>query len=484
MINQPNKLTPGPVTRIFEENPLHKAETILKASYWAKQREIHEAIKKHSIVSVRSCHAIGKSYVGGKIAVDFLTDFPDNLVWTTAPTARQVYNILWREIRSTVNGATINLGGELLKQRYELGDNWYAFGFATDTPEAFQGLHAKSGKILGIVDEASGVDDAIFEGAESTLTSQGARLLMLGNANKKTGYFARSFTLPNVYKIKITCFDTPNFIANNIHTVEDLKNADVENCIIVAPYLITPKFAKHILDTYGETSNNFLVRCLAEFPAQDVNTLIGLDLIEKAFYRDIPPDEIFEDEEIVISCDPARYGDDRTGILVRQGLRVTDKITIRKHATTAISGRLINMRRTIKSKVPEGTKVKIKIDTIGLGAGVYDEVLEKAKSQGWEEEVYSVNVAESAINEEEYANHRTEIWFLMRDWLKVGSLPKDDDFLEGAEVKYKFDSKGRNVLESKDDIKKRIKKSPDIMDALAISFSEKDKTKEPNIRFL
>lgn len=469
--------TPTQAIDFLEEqsqtDPAFFVESVLGDVAWEKQLEILWAVANYSEVAVKSCHSVGKSWIGSRVVVWFLSSYFNSVAWTTAPTGRQVYNILWREIRNAIKNAKMFLGGELLKTRWELGEKWFGFGFATDQPEAFQGLHAESGYILGVVDEASGVEDRILEAAEATMTSQFAKLLTLGNPNSNRGYFAKQFKRKGVYKITISCFDTPNFKANNIKNTEDLRNCDVTKCKIVAPHLITPKFAKDILERYGEGSSNYRVRCLAEFPLQEADTLISLNAVEKARNREV---DVMPTDEEVISCDPARFGDDRTAIIARKGLKVFKKILVTKFATTEVSGLLIQMKK-------ENPKALIKIETNGLGAGIYDEVKEWAKLHNCADDIIEVNVSSNPISDD-YVNLRTEMYFNLRDWLEVGSLPDDEDFLELAEIKYKFNSKGKMGLEDKDDIKKRIGKSPDVGDALAISFAEKHKAKVPKVRLV
>lgn len=463
---------------ILQEDPVFYIEDVLGDELVDYQETVVEAVRDNAVVAVRSCHAIGKSFISSRILVTFLQTHPMSVAWSTAPTGRQVYNILWREINACVKGAKFPLGGEILKQRYELDDKWFGFGFATDTPEAFQGIHAESGDILGIIDEGSGVADQIFQASEATLTSANAKLLVVGNANKRTGAFYKMFSTPGVKKIKITCFDTPNFKINGIKNTDDLikfaEEKGIENAEISHPYLITPQWVYRILLSYGRTSTNYRVRCLAEFPTSDEDTLITIDMIEGAFHREVTPEE---DDEEVIACDPARFGSDRTAILERKGFKVSNKKTFQGQRTTRISGYLIARKR-------ENPRLVVKIDPIGIGAGVVDEVMEVAEEEGWEEDVIEVNYAENAIEEKKYENHRTELWFLLKDFLPEADLPNDDDFLEGAEVKYEYTSKGKNRLEKKENTKKRIGKSPDVMDALAISLSNKSMKKEPNIRVL
>jgi phage terminase large subunit len=471
-----------PIDDLSLENALQDSvtyiDTILGAHLEDYQVRIAEAVEKYDEVAVRSCHAIGKSFTSARIGIAFLGVNPESILWTTAPTYRQVYNILWREIRSAVKSARIPLGGEILKTRWEINQDWYGFGFATDSGEQFQGLHSKSSKILGIMDEASGISDAIYEASEGTLTSQGAKRLALGNPNRKSGRFYDSFKRRGVHTIKISAYDTPNFIVNGIKNSKDLidfhNRHGIENAKIIRPHLITPKFAYRILENYGENSNNFLVRVEAEFPLSDDNTLIDLSLIEGAMNRKVT---VYKSDEEVIACDPARYGTDRTCILYRKGKKVYRKWLFTKFATTEVSGMLIKLKR-------EHPKALIKIDTIGLGAGVHDEVMEVAKAERWGKDVIAVNFAEKAVDEKEYTNLRTEAWFNARDFLKDGSIPMDEDFKEGAEVKYYFTSKGQQQLESKDDIKARIGKSPDTFDALAISVSNPHVKKEPRVRVI
>lgn len=461
-------------------------EDVLGAELWDKQLEIVRAVMKYDDVAVRSCHAIGKSFTAARLTLAFLYAYPESIVWTTAPTSRQVYNILWREIRGAHASSLIPLGGAMLKTRLDISPLWYAFGFATDVGEQFQGLHSKSAYILGIVDESSGVSDTILEASESTLTSQFAKRLQLGNANKRTGYFADSFKNPRVHKIKISAYDTPNFKANNIKNSDDLlafdKKYGIENALVPYPHLITPKFALNILLRYGRHSTNFLVRVEAEFPTSDADTLISLDLVEAAMGRQV---DVLETDQEIIACDPARFGNDRTAIIVRIGKKVVEKIVITKHDNGEVAGKLLALKRKY-------TNAKILVEVNGLGGGIIDfltHFLRDEKAQGRtpfpKSDIVSVNVSETAIEDEKYINVRVELWDTMAEWLQTGSIPEnDEDFREGADVKYKYTSKGKMQLESKDDMKKRIGRSPDILDALAISMSAKYKKAGVRVRVI
>jgi superfamily II DNA or RNA helicase len=72
----------------------------LGANIWEKQIEIADAVDDHRYVAVASCHGAGKSHIAARIALAFLHTRPRSIVLTTAPTARQVQHVLWREINS------------------------------------------------------------------------------------------------------------------------------------------------------------------------------------------------------------------------------------------------------------------------------------------------------------------------------------------------------------------------------------------------
>ena len=121
----------------------------------------------------------------------FLAAYPYSRVITTAPTFTQVKELLWREIAVAHPAADGFFDGMLYDTRLELAPDWFAIGLSTDRPERFSGHHAEH--LLLVVDEASGVDEAIFEAAEGFLTSESARVLLIGNPTSLAGQFHAAF---------------------------------------------------------------------------------------------------------------------------------------------------------------------------------------------------------------------------------------------------------------------------------------------------
>ena len=184
---------------------------MLGASLWAKQREIIEAVRDCAEVYVPSCHASGKSFTAAHVALWFLYSHPNSIVVTTAPTGRQVKKILWQEIRRAHGKAPVPLGGALLKQEMQIDEKWYAFGFSSDEPTNFSGLHADW--VLFIVDEATGIPAESWEAIDGVLSNEHAHLLAIGNPTDGSSEFAVRCAKggPGVAVLPISAYDTPNF---------------------------------------------------------------------------------------------------------------------------------------------------------------------------------------------------------------------------------------------------------------------------------
>lgn len=167
---------------------------------------------------------------------------------------------------------------------------------------------------------------------------------------------------------------------------------------------------------------------------------------------------------LVIGVDPARMGTDDTAIIRRRGRVVHKEVErISKRDTMHVAGRLAVIIR-------EEQPVKLFIDVGGLGVGVYDRLVEL----GFGHIVSAVNFGESANNEVAYRNRRAEMWGEMKRWLVDGpvSIPNDTGLIgDLSGPSFKYDSNGRLLLESKDDMRNRGVKSPDAGDALALTFA-------------
>lgn len=168
---------------------------------------------------------------------------------------------------------------------------------------------------------------------------------------------------------------------------------------------------------------------------------------------------------LIVGVDVARFGDDRTVFCFRRGrlcegfkcLSQADNVEVANFAT-----------RIIREYRP----VRLFIDAGGVGGGVVDILLDR----GYKKIVRPVMFGEKALLDERYHNRRAEMWDELRRWLEAtpaAKIPEDDTlFAELCAVNKKYDSRGRLQLEEKDEIKKRLGRSPDMADALALTFAE------------
>lgn len=168
------------------------------------------------------------------------------------------------------------------------------------------------------------------------------------------------------------------------------------------------------------------------------------------------------DNRLIIGVDVALGDNDKTAIIRRKGRVAYNLETFRNLNTMEIAGLL---KHVIEKEKPH----RVYIDCIGVGAGVVDRLREQNFHF-----VEGVNVARSANHKEKYRNLRAELWADMKDWF-MQEMPvqiPDCDVLHGdlCNLGYKFDSHGRLVIESKDDLKARGMASPDTADALALTF--------------
>ncbi len=468
-------------------DPIWWINKVLGVTLWDTQKKIIESVRDNPRTSARSCHGIGKSFVAGNVALWFLYTFPYSIILTTAPTWRQVEKLVWKEIRSSIRKSRIALGGELAKKSPELQivqDEWIALGISTNQPDRFQGFHARH--LLVIVDEAAGVSEEIFEAIEGVLTSAHCRLLLLGNPTQIGGTFYRSHREPGWKTFHIAAWDSPNFSTFGI-TEDDLESGAWRDKAVKnpdgtfawpMPWLITPEWAAGRLKAWGRGHPAYQARVAGNFPTQGENNVIPLAWIEAATER-------WEDTKgegsYVLGVDVARYGNDLSVIAARQGQKVERLQVLSGKSNDEVAGEALKTARKYKAQY-------IKVDEIGLGAGVVDFLrLEKAA-------VIPVNVAQASevLDENKnkvYANLRAELWWHLREELDPTNpaplaLPPDEDLLgDLAAPTYKINMKGAIQIEDKEETKKRLGRSPDRGDAVVLSFAPINTVEIPHLVF-
>ena len=324
--------------------------------------------------------------------------------------------------------------------------DWFGLGFSTKDPEMVHGLHGPND--LLVIDDAHGVDIKLFDEVENMMAGGNTHILLLYNPVSLTGLtYECAHDQSHLWtNIKIAAEDTPNFRHNQL----------------VYPQMLHPQQAEEWRRRWGPESNFCKVKLNADFPSQESDTLISLDWIEKAMIREVP-----EGGKKVLGVDVARFGPDDSVMCFLHGRKVLPLESRHGNDTMATTGWVRNKRRLVGADA-------IGVDSIGIGAGVVDRLMEL------KEPVTGVNVAESPVGnkdeDERYLNIRSQVWFMVREALNPDnpqaiSLPKDMELqAELSSVKYGHDSAGRIKVESKEDMKKRLGKSPDKADALGLAI--------------
>jgi hypothetical protein len=444
------------------QDPVWWCRMYLGHSLWSKQIQIIESVRDNPVTAVKSCHGAGKSFCAADTTLWFLYTHYPSIVITTAPTDRQVKGILWKEIRTSFQTARalLSRNPKISQQELKLDENWFAMGFTAREydPDRFQGFHAES--ILVVVDEASGVSNEIFEGIQGILASEHSRLLMIGNPTNPLGEFARAFKKTRVEKITISAFDTPNFTKFGIGHENILDNSWEEKITgpLPAPYLITPQWVADRARSgdWGANSVQYQTKILAQFPSASADTLIPLHLIEAAVNRAVP---FGQPRELGVDC--ARHGTDESVIMFRAGSVARIHQVIPTCSTMELAGFVIVALKETSSKIA-------KIDSVGIGAGVFDRLNEQGLP------VQEMQSGSSARDTERFANARAEWWWGLRRRFEEGDICIDDDDLlvsQLSDIRFKVNSRGQILIESKEEMKRRGQVSPDRADALMFCFA-------------
>ena len=422
------------------DDPLLFVTDVLKGEPYPWQRETLEALRTHDRIAVRSGHGVGKTTLECWAALWFiLTRFPCKIP-ITANSQDQLRDVVWAELAKwfrclpTQVQEQFELGADRLSLKAAPEQSFAVARTASrDKPEALQGFHSEN--LLFLVEEASGIPDIVFQVAQGSMSTPGSVILMAGNATRNQGYFYRAFhdLRGSWWTTKVSSEDVP---AARGH-IEEIAQA------------------------YGRDSNVFRVRVLGEFPTSDDNTVVPLESIEAAMLR-----QVDHHGSYIWGLDVARFGDDRTVLIKRRSNALPRKPLIWRNKDTMQVAGLIKLEW-------ENTKVEdrptaIMVDVIGIGSGVVDRLKEDRLP------VKGINVAEAAPVKERYSRLRDELWFRAREWFEDQScvVVRDDELTaELSTVRYSILPTGKIKVESKDEMKKRGLRSPDIADAFVLTFA-------------
>jgi len=428
----------------LRDDPALFVTQVIGATPQKWQKQALENLRDNDRVAVKSGHGVGKTAFLSWAILWFLSTRYPVKVAVTANTASQLNDVLWSEIRKWHGRMNDAFASQLEIKSDKItlvgGEDSFAVARTArrDQPEALAGFHADN--MLFVVDEASGVPEIIFETAQGALSTEGAKIIMVGNPTRAQGYF----------------FDAFNKNADR-WAKQTVSSEDAD--------YVQDAFIADMASQYGDESNAYRVRVLGEFPTGDSDSLIPRHLVEAAMQREVEPTLGVAP---VWGLDVARFGADRTALAKRRGNELIEPVKSWQDLDTMqVVGRVI---QEYDATPYDDRPSEILIDVIGLGAGVVDRLREIDLGP----QVRGVNVSESPAMASKYAKLRDELWGKTRAFFEERdcTIPDDEKLIaELTAPTFTFLSTGKMKVEGKDEMKRRGLKSPDLADAFVLTFA-------------
>jgi phage terminase large subunit len=394
-------------------------------------------------ISVMSGQGTGKDAWASWIILHFVFCMRRCKVLCTAPAGLQLKSVLWTEIHkwlstSNIKEAIVHQSEKVFfkeeggKQQFAIPRTIQKNSSPEEQAETLAGLHEDY--MLYVVDEASGVPDAVYKPIEGSMTGRCNLALVIFNPTKHTGY---AFKTQTEWARDWVCL-----------------HWDAEESELVSKTQIASMEAK-----YGRESNQFRVRVKGLPPRIDPDVLIPYEWAIMAVERDLEADPL---DPYILGVDVGRYGDDPSVILRRQGPIVADPIlSYTGHDTEEVA-------KKVMDEIYKWEPICTCIDVIGVGAGVYDKIKHVAKC-------IPVAVSEKAPrNPERFSRLRDELWWSLRERFEQGTIkiPNDTELIgELTTIKYNFarTSSDKLKIESKRELRDRGLASPNKADALCFT---------------
>ena len=424
--------------KYLQEHPEYFVRKYIKAEPTDQQLQVLRKLPEHELrLAIKSGHGVGKSTVLAWTIIWFISLFDRAKVLATAPTAIQLEDVLWTELQYW----HANMHPWFNIQLRWTSTKFFAISDPTqvawartsrkENPVALQGRH--SGNLLLIVDEASGVDDVIYESARGSFSTPGAKAILASNPTRAEGYFHKVCTDE---KTRWTVF-----------TFSSLDSP-----------LVSPSFAKDIAEEFGEDSDIYRVRVLGEFPKQSAAQLIPTELVETAVKRKILEKDVVH-APLVYGIDTAWEGDDKSVFVKRKGLH------------SDVVGAWRGLDHMLLADVIAEAWNRERPDAVFIDAAMSAGLIDRLRQLGFSPT--PVYFGGKPLDQKRYINKRTEMWVKIKNWLEQGgAIPNEKQLKEDLiGPVYFFSPAGKMALERKKDMKSRGLKSPDYGDALALTFA-------------
>jgi phage terminase large subunit len=404
-------------------------------------------------LAFKACKGPGKTALLAWLILNFLATRPHCRIGATSITEANLSANLWPELakwmmRSEFFRAAFVWTKTQVFNKESPGDwfcqarSWPKSGNPEEQSNALAGLHADH--VMFVLDESGGIPQAVMVTAEAVLATAGseAKVVQAGNPTHTTGPLYRACT-------------TDRHLWELVTITGDPANPKRSPRISLA-------WAQQQIDSYGRENPWVMVNVLGEFPPSSINALLGVEEVNAAMARHLRIDE-YDWCQKRLGVDVARFGDDRTVIFPRQGLASFRPVIMRGARTTDIAARVMH------GAAQWGADLVIVDDTGHWGHGVIDNLYAAGGI-----EVIGIQYHGKALDPR-YMNRRAEMWIKGAEAIRGGAAlpPILEMVAELTEPTYTFVN-GVFQLESKDQIKLRLGRSPDLADAYMQTYALPD----------
>ena len=446
----------------YKENPLLYLKEVLDVKQtWKLQDELINAIpiaiKEHKQIYVASGHALGKDHICSALSLWFLHSYIPSIVIQTAPTSRQVENIMWGDTLLHWRNKLMDLGGTPYTSPYLEIDkaDWYLKGFTTKDSGAssnagggkFQGYHASN--FMVVASEAQAIEDSIFDQIDAIATSENNLVIFIGNPTRAKGRFAAGLRdKKHNIVFNFSCLESPNYTEKRT----------------VIPGMCSYEWVEDKRVKWGEDDPRWIGRVLGQIPDNAINNTFPLSLIQqmKGKYQML----CLHASNAGVAVDPAGEGIDENVFMSGNGGDVLNVFTKTNMSPSDSAHKAVEMCKQVNGHF-------IVVDCDGLGIGVYQELCKfdehflrdisiikfhgsgKGKSKDGDREIYQ--------------NMRSEASFITQAQAKAGKASinqEDTELIEDlTEEEYFTNKRGLIQIEPKEDLKERLGRSPGRGDA-------------------
>lgn len=461
--------TPDP----YASDPVGWVRDRLDGFLWSKQVEILESVRDNRLTAVHSCHGAGKSKTAGVAAAWWIDTHPigSAIVVSTAPSEAQVKGVLWQEIEAAHDAG--DLPGKVNQHEWWVGRRLvgvgrkpadYSPGADGEPPQTFQGYHRNF--VLVVIDEAGGIPEWLWD-AVGKLTTQddvpgisAGRILAIGNPDHEGSKFSKVCSAGSGWNvIHIDALATPNFTGEYVPAE-------------IAARLVGQAFVDDRRREYGEDSPRYVAEVRGLFPEDSTSGIVPWSAVadcqgEQATRR---IGELRVPVELGIDVGA---GGDRTVIRARRGMRAAEVWRIDTDDPEVVAQAVDDAQRATNATA-------VKVDAIGIGWATVGHVRARLRNRMANCVVVPVNVAQGSTaldtrGRPRFANLRAQMWWevgrmlsMERRWDLTDLDERTTDDLTAP--RWFEDRLGRIQVESKDDVRRRLRRSTDDADALLLAF--------------